>query len=352
MFAHLTSPRLSFADKGKAKLNLPGAVAVEVTEPRQARHQGVDQAEDGGNPRRAGAAEADRSGRPERPSPMTQKDVVWREMERAYMLASANNQYPANKRQIYYAIRDVVEQATDGKLSGQYFSQTLLPDFIKAHPQLTADWDVVADDRGHFAEPHTGKRIGVGTLAVREYIEEIVEPEITEIEIAEVEVVTKGPAGRYGSILYIEKEGFDPIIEAAGIPEEFDIAPMSCKGMSVIAGADAGRGAVRQARSEALHPARFRRHRLHHQEDAAHQRQTLHLQAQGRGASTSGCVSPTSSGSPPKERRSPPRLSISARRARTRSGRGCAAGRRDRRRDRLPHHRRKATPASGSNSTR
>ena len=70
----------------------------------------------------------------------------------------------------------------------------------------------------------------------RDYIGELPRPRDRPIEIADVEVDTKGPAGRYGGVLYIEKEGFDPIIEAAGIPERFDIAPMSCKGMSVTAG--------------------------------------------------------------------------------------------------------------------
>jgi DNA topoisomerase VI subunit A len=36
-------------------------------------------------------------------------------------------------------------------------------------------------------------------------------------------------------VLFIEKEGFTPVLEAARIPERFDIAPMSTKGMSVTA---------------------------------------------------------------------------------------------------------------------
>jgi hypothetical protein len=234
VFAHLTSPRLSFTDKGKAKLDLPLTVAGEVrtmlalVTKAWTKQKTAEIRDHNARLRRAEAV-----GR--KAKPMSQVEAVRQHVERAYKIASASNQYPANKRQIYYAIREAVEQATGRKLDSKYFSGTLLPDYIKAHPRETADWDVVADDRGHFAEPHTGKRIGVGTLAVRAYIEEIAEPEIAEIDIAEVEVVTKGPAARYGSILYIEKEGFDPIIEAAGIPEEFDIAPMSCKGMSVIA---------------------------------------------------------------------------------------------------------------------
>jgi hypothetical protein len=235
IFAHLTSPRLNFIDKGKAKLDLPLTVAGEIramlalVTKAWTKQKTAEIRDHNARLRRAEAV-----GR--KAKPMSQVEAVRIEMPRAYMIASADNQYPANKRQIYYAIREAVEQMLGGKkLSSKYFTQTLLPDYIEAHPRETADWDVVADDRGHFAEPHTGKRIGVGTLAVRAYIEEIAAPEISAIDIAEVEVVTNGPAGRYGSVLYIEKEGFDPIIEAASIPEEFDIAPMSCKGMSVIA---------------------------------------------------------------------------------------------------------------------
>jgi hypothetical protein len=59
--------------------------------------------------------------------PVTQKDVVWREMLRAYMMASADNEYPANKRQIYYAIRDEVEKASGRPLRSTYFSLRLRP---------------------------------------------------------------------------------------------------------------------------------------------------------------------------------------------------------------------------------
>ena len=37
----------------------------------------------------------------------------------------------------------------------------------------TADWNVVYDARGNFTEPHTGKRVPLGTLQVREYLAEI-----------------------------------------------------------------------------------------------------------------------------------------------------------------------------------
>src|SRR5262249_46791833 len=41
----------------------------------------------------------------------------------------------------------------------QYFSQTLLPDYIEEHG---VSWNVVRDARGHFEEPHTNRSIGCG----------------------------------------------------------------------------------------------------------------------------------------------------------------------------------------------
>ena len=44
-----------------------------------------------------------------------------------------------------------------------------------------------------------------------------------------------GPSGRYGAVMFLEKEGFTQILEAAKIAERYDIAIMSTKGMSVTA---------------------------------------------------------------------------------------------------------------------
>ena len=88
-------------------------------------------------------------------------------MEEAYMKASDNNTLPATARQVFYVARPLLQDRTEKPLIYSYFSQTLLPDYIKNHKQATADWDVVYDDRGHFMEPHTGRVIGLGTLPVR-----------------------------------------------------------------------------------------------------------------------------------------------------------------------------------------
>jgi hypothetical protein len=98
----------------------------------------------------------------------TQKDAAWKVMEDAYMAASSNGSLPASARQIYYQARPEIMAMTDDKaLAYQYFSQTLLPDYIEEHG---VDWHVVYDARGHFVEPHTNRRIGCGTIEVGNYL--------------------------------------------------------------------------------------------------------------------------------------------------------------------------------------
>jgi hypothetical protein len=60
-------------------------------------------------------------------------------------------------------------------------------------------------------------------------------PKTIDAAIEDANVGTYGPEARFGAVLFIEKEGFAPLIEAAKIAERFDVAIMSTKGMSVTA---------------------------------------------------------------------------------------------------------------------
>jgi hypothetical protein len=160
------------------------------------------------------------------------KEAAAEIMEEAYMKVSGNDQLPANARQIMYAARPHIQNVTGKRLQDNYFTQTLLPDYIEEHD---IDWDVIYDARGHFTEPHDGESFGLGTLEVRNYLADLADPSITDARLSQVEVKTKGPSGSFGAVLFIEKEGFAPILEAARIAERFDLAIMSTKGMSVTA---------------------------------------------------------------------------------------------------------------------
>jgi hypothetical protein len=165
------------------------------------------------------------------------KDAAYIVMHEAYMKASANNTLPANARQIMYAARPLVLQLRDTywKNSSQ-FTQHYLPDYMELYEEETKDWDVVFDARGKLIEPHTKERVDLGTLEVRNYIAEWHDDvdETLDIELQHG-VPTMGPANRYKFVLFIEKEGFDPLLKQARIAERYDIAIMSTKGMSVTA---------------------------------------------------------------------------------------------------------------------
>jgi len=158
------------------------------------------------------------------------KSAAYEVMERAYMAASANGRLPTSARQIMYQARPFVQEKMGGQpLNDQYFTQTLLPNYIEEHH---ANWDVTYDDRGHFTEPHTKYSIGLGTISVRDYVDSIVAPNIEQPSLASGSITTRGPDGCFGGVLFTEKEGFTPLFEAIHLAERFDIAIMSPKGMS------------------------------------------------------------------------------------------------------------------------
>lgn len=142
----------------------------------------------------------------------------------------ADGMLPANARQIMYAARPLVLALTDGKCwkDSNYFTQTLLPNYMFDYPSETANWDVVYDARGYFVEPHIRARLGLGTLDVRKYVSSWRDGNATkylEIDIEEL-FPTKGQKHRYRFALFIEKEGFEPLLERSrisGFLEDLDI---------------------------------------------------------------------------------------------------------------------------------
>jgi hypothetical protein len=164
----------------------------------------------------------------------TSREAAFEVMEEAYLKASDNGTLPTKPRQIMYAARPAILEVTGkGSLRGQYFSQTLLIDYMESHD--CDDWDIIWDARGHFLEPHSSAGTPLGTLEVRQYLGErpYFGPSIAIT--TEVMFPTAGAKNRFGNILFIEKEGFHQILQAARLQERFDVALMSTKGMSVTA---------------------------------------------------------------------------------------------------------------------
>jgi hypothetical protein len=168
------------------------------------------------------------------------REAAWRVMESAFMQASANNTLPANARQIMYAARPMIAELADRDIGtgfDKYFTQTLLPGYIA---EVRPAWasKVVFDARGHFAEPHGNAEIELGTLEVRAYVAGIRGHRVNgdlDLDVCEDRYPTRGPKHRFGAILFLEKEGFGPLLDAVNLAARYDLAIMSTKGMSVTA---------------------------------------------------------------------------------------------------------------------
>ena len=143
---------------------------------------------------------------------------------------------PVKPRQIMYAARPSILAMTEkDNLDDAYFTQTLLVDYINEHPDVCAAWDITWDARGSFVEPHTNETIPLGTLEVRQYLNQRpVFGSIASFDFID-RFPTCGPENRFDTILFVEKEGFEPLFKAAAIARRFDVAIMSTKGMSVTA---------------------------------------------------------------------------------------------------------------------
>jgi DNA topoisomerase VI subunit B len=232
---HLVSPRFQFLDRGKGNVYLPHlfaeAVAKAILETTKEWAAVKKKAE---RDQRQAQRMRERISRARR---VTVKEAAYDVIPAAYLKASGNGQYPANARQVMYAARPAIQESTGETLDDTYFTQTLLPNYQIEHPVETANWDIVYDARGHFYEPHTGREVPLGTIAVREYLSDI--DEAVELDLPNLDLSsnfpTIGPLNRYGAVLLIEKEGFGPVLAKAQFAERYDLAVMSSKGMNTTA---------------------------------------------------------------------------------------------------------------------
>jgi hypothetical protein len=157
-----------------------------------------------------------------------------------YAHASGDGKYTVDKRQFYYAVRDQFREVTGREITADYFSQTLLVQYMNQHPGETADWKITASPRGTLTIPNTGvdTRIPVGTIAIEEHLRNASKQFDLFAGIGKllrVQWPSLAEGQRIQGVLYIEKEGFDPQLREARIAELLDIAIISCKGQSVAA---------------------------------------------------------------------------------------------------------------------
>jgi DNA topoisomerase VI subunit B len=241
LLVHLAYPKPGFTDRGKSRLTLTpevgDALAHCVQSVAKSWKQKKRQADRDDRLQQRDLEEERKAHRVKRLS-ITQ--AAYQVMAEAYMQASDKNTLPANARQVMYAARPLVLKLTGGRCwkKSSSFTQKMLPTFMAENPELTSSWDVVFDNRGQLTEPHTGRRVDLGTLGVRKYIAQWEKAGFAEHVLAPTlhhDCPTIGPRHRYNFVLFVEKQGFDHLIDRALIQVRYDLPVMSTKGMSVTA---------------------------------------------------------------------------------------------------------------------
>lgn len=232
-FVHITCPKFSFTDRGKARLGLDGIIANALE-----RLIGLNAAEWKRNKKQdEQSARAQQRMREEKDRRTKQKDLSIKDachlvMVEALQVASDNGRYPVLARQVMYAARRLAQQHIGSRWfkESKSFTQVILPDWQNDNPKLAEPFDIVYDDRGHFVEPHRGTTIGVGTIPVRRYVNSVnphamLHPESDDFF----------PVLPYSAVLFVEKEGFQHILQESGIADRYDVAILSTKGQTVTA---------------------------------------------------------------------------------------------------------------------
>jgi hypothetical protein len=172
-------------------------------------------------------------------SRVTYRAIMEEFLPAAYAHASGQGRYTVSKRQLFYGMRKHFLQWIGRDISADYFSNTLLVQYQNRHPETTSSWKITADPRGTLTLPNAGYevRIPCGTLAIESHLAAANLP-IDALHI-NGSIPTTWPSlrhgARYQAVLYIEKEGFEPLLREAAIGERLDIAILSCKGQSVVA---------------------------------------------------------------------------------------------------------------------
>jgi Histidine kinase-, DNA gyrase B-, and HSP90-like ATPase len=203
---HLACPVLEFLDRGKTRLKVPPPMAADIAKALWHLVKDLYQEEER---RRKDAARAERAARAREraPSPRWSLiDAVFEVLPEAWQHATGNDQYPVSSRFLFYPVRKLIQRWTDKDLDYDYFSQDLLVEFQRQHGPLHG---LYYDPRGVLYEPHTGKAIPLGTREVDAY---------------------QFPAWLYDKILYVEKKGVWPILQAAALAERYDMAVIAAEG--------------------------------------------------------------------------------------------------------------------------
>jgi len=151
---------------------------------------------------------------------MSVKDATAAVLEDAWKHTTGDGQLPVGARRLFYAVRSRIPALTSKRFNPDkgydYFSQTLLPNYQKQRVEDGKEplAGVYYDPRGKIHEAHTGKAMDLGTQDVDTY---------------------EFPPHTFNKLLYVEKRGQVPLLQAARLAERYDMALVTEAGFATVA---------------------------------------------------------------------------------------------------------------------
>jgi hypothetical protein len=147
-------------------------------------------------------------------------------MADAYASASNDGAYPVLSQQVFYAARPgILEKLGRDELTPKErgrFCYQLLPQFIQENLELTAGWRVIYKARGELVEPHTGRRVGLGTVEVAAYHR--------RSRHRRAGLGGASPSQRFGGVLVVMKGGIADLLRELEIDLKHDLAIVGNEG--------------------------------------------------------------------------------------------------------------------------
>jgi len=206
---HIVSPAFEFLDRGKTRVSLPAEVADEVANVLWA--VGKSFYKEGKRRERDAVRQQkieEERRRTKNDTEYDLKEAVFKVLKEVYLEVTAGERYPISVKDFHYAVRPKIQKYTKKTLKHSYFSQDVIIEYQRQYGKFKM---LYYDPRGYLYEPHTGKKIPLGTREVDNY---------------------EFPSWLYNKILYVEKKGFVEPFLTAEIPERYDMALVAAEGYS------------------------------------------------------------------------------------------------------------------------
>ncbi len=144
----------------------------------------------------------------------SQREFIFGALDAATDKVSGGGRHRYNVRQLWYVVRPLLVEHCGSEPDYGYFSQVVQDrENVDGQPLP----GIFRDPRGTLYIPHTGEEIPLGTLAVEGY---------------------RHRHWTFNKVLYIEKEGFFPLLKDARWPERHDCALLTSKGQATGAARD------------------------------------------------------------------------------------------------------------------